>query len=137
MSALFRLEHVGRPSPHGQFGVLFHLHADGSEVPFAVTLERAYFADGQGWTKIPLGLHRCSRSRYHRGGYDTYEIHVVGHSRLLFHMLNRASESDGCIGVAESFGTLYADPAILDSRHGFAELMERAGGRSEFFLEVA
>ena len=108
----------------GAFGVLLH---DG--LPFAVTLERTYDEldeRGRSSPKIPLGVYRCRRDFFHRGGYITYEIRVPGHSRLLFHRGNTEKDSEGCVLVAESFGELGREPAILESVMGFAEFMRRA-----------
>jgi len=125
--------------PDGAFGVLLH---DG--LPFAVTLERTYptLSSGEAAVlsrtpKIPVGVHRCTRSFFHRGGYSTFEVHVPGHSRLLFHRGNTEKDSEGCILVAESFGELGAEPAILESVMGFAEFMRRASSvGTEFQLVV-
>jgi hypothetical protein len=132
MATLFRLDHVRRATRAGQFGVLSQ-----DELPFAVTLERAYQCDGEHVTKIPPGTYRCTRTTFYRGGYETYEVHVPGHSRVLFHLGNWSADSDGCILVGESYAVLKGMDAIADSRAGFAELMEKAAGRSEFELEVA
>ena len=121
--------------PEGAFGVLLH---DG--LPFAVTLERTYDEldeRGRPSSKIPVGVHRCTRSFFHRGGYSTFEVHIPGHSRLLFHRGNTEKDSEGCILVAESFGELGAEPAILESVMGFAEFMRRASSvGTEFQLVV-
>jgi hypothetical protein len=115
----------------GAFGVLLW-----AGIPFAVTLERTYEQPGEPVVKIPPGLHRCTRSRYFKGNYDTYEIHVLGHSRLLFHKGNVEADSEGCILVAESFAQFDSKPGIGDSGHGFVEFMQRAADAPEFYLEV-
>ncbi len=116
--------------PDGAFGVLLHLG-----VPFAVTLERTYGENDL--IKIPTGIWRCVRTRFIRGGYDTYEILVPGHSRLLFHIANQEGQLDGCIAVAESFAMFDLKPGIAQSRIGFVEFMNRAANAPEFDLEVA
>lgn len=119
-------------TPDGAFGVLLE---EGQ--PFAVTLEPTYiFADSSHEPKIPTGTHRCSRSMFFRGGYETYEIHVSGHSRLLFHKGNTVADSDGCILVAEQFGEFAGKPGISYSAEGFREFMNRAGSAHAFELEV-
>jgi len=112
----------------GAFGVLLH-----NGVPFAVTLERTYEGNT---TKIGNGFHECSRSRYHKGGYDTYEIEVPGHSRILFHKGNTELHSDGCILVAESYAVMGDKPGIAFSAEGFNEFMKRAADAKAFTLEV-
>jgi hypothetical protein len=118
----------------GAFGIL---KLNG--LPWLATLERTYPVAGcvlQG-VKIPSGVWRCERTRFERGGYDTFEITgIEGHSRLLFHVLNVETESEGCIGLGLSFGWLGGHWAILDSRAGFADFMRRLDGVQEFVLTV-
>lgn len=128
--ALFSLVRVAKHET-GAYGALLH-----GGVPFAVTLERTYTVNGTEWVKIPAGRYHCRRTRYYRGDYETFEIMVPGHSRVLFHKLNTEDESEGCVGIAESFGHLRGKPAILNSAHGFREFMELAADRAEFVLEV-
>ena len=106
-------------------------------------LERTYplpdAPAGAQFLKIPVGLHRCVRSYFNGGGYETYEVLVLGHDRLLFHVANveqRILDLDGCIGVGRRFGLLNGQSAILDSRLGFNDFMAWAGARESFSLLV-
>ena len=112
----------------GAFGVLLH-----NGIPFAVTLERTY--EPGNTVKIGNGFHECHRSRYVKGGYDTFEITVPGHSRILFHKGNTELHSDGCVLVAESFAVMGDKPGVSFSSDGFTEFMRRAQEDS-FSLEV-
>jgi len=114
----------------GAFGVLLS-----NGVPFAVTLERTY--DPGNTVKIGNGFHECRRSRYNRGGYDTFEIEVPGHERILFHKGNTELHSEGCVLVAESFAVLGDKPGVALSAEGFAEFMRRAADVDSFTLEVS
>lgn len=116
--------------PDGCFSVL----CDFTGRPFAVAVERTF---DDGLPVIRNGLFRCVRSYYHKGRYPTFEIMVPGHSRVLFHKGNRETDSEACIIVAESFGMLGADTAVLDSDHGFNEFMTLCNGKPEFYLEVS
>ncbi len=118
--------------PEGAFGVLLH-----QGIPFAVTLERTYEHPAEPVVKIPPGKHRCTLTRFYKGGgYPTYEVHVTGHSRLLFHKGNLERETDGCILVGESFTAFSGLPGIGMSGLGFDEFLRRAGNVDEFLLEV-
>lgn len=121
----------------GAFGVFLQ-----NGIPFAVTLERTYPVQdliGQ-YVKIAPGIYRCTRSQYYRGGYPTFEIHVPGHTRILFHKGNLEKHFDGCVGVAEEFGVMEGKPAILQSgthpHKGFNEFMELTKGLDYFDLIV-
>ena len=114
----------------GAFGVLLH-----NGVPFAVTLERTY--DPGNTVKIGNGFHECHRSRYNKGGYDTFEITVPGHDRILFHKGNTELHSEGCVLVAESFAVFGDKPGVALSADGFAEFMKRAADADSFTLDVS
>ena len=114
----------------GAFGVLLF---DG--IPICVTLERTY-DDQAKVVKIPPGTYQCKRSRYHRGGYDTFEIHVPGHSRILFHKGNVETHSEGCVLLGEQYGVLNGRPAILQSGVAFDEFMAKTKDVDVFDLHV-
>lgn len=113
----------------GAFGVLLY-----QGVPFAVTLERTYDPDNS--IKIKDGPHNCHRSRYNKGGYDTFEIEVPGHSRILFHKGNIELHSEGCVLVAESFAVLGGKPGVALSSEGFTEFMKKMSDYDDFVMEV-
>ena len=113
----------------GAFGVLVC-----AGYPFVVTLERTYGEDDR--VKIPPGAWPCERTQFFRGNYPTFEIHVPGHSRILFHKGNVEPDSDGCVLVGKSFGRLNGRAAILQSSVGFGEFMNALSGRDEFSLNV-
>lgn len=110
--------------------------------PFAVALERT-FADLRGTPPAPerpvLGNGRfpCKKTKYHRGGYVTFEILVPGHSRILFHRLNWEDQSEGCVGIGESFAVLDGRTAIGDSKGGFDEFWSLVKDLDEFDLVVS
>lgn len=112
----------------GLFSVLMWLG-----VPFAVSVERTF--DDGGFI-IKAGTYRCVRSFYYKGGYQTFEIIVEGHTRILFHKGNIEEHSLGCVIVAESFGVFGGKTAVLDASHGFSELMQLSAGLQEFPMIV-
>lgn len=117
--------------PDGAFGVLL---CDG--IPFAVTLEHTYLNAGTISTKIGNGEFHVTRSRFNKGGYDTFEIEVPGHSRILFHKGNSNLDSDGCVLVGEQFGVLHGKPAILQSGEAFKEFLILTADHDAFQLTV-
>lgn len=144
--SLFQLRRVS-VRPDGAFGVLMQ-----GGIPFAVTLEHTYpdtrFSVAAGVLgaptttaevpKIPPGTYRCVKTIFHHGKpnpYETYEILVPGHSRLLFHIANTERDLEGCVGVARAFDP--AGPGILESRVGFGIFMQKADDIEEFQLEVS
>jgi len=101
--------------------------------PFAVSVERT-FDDGQ--PVIGSGMYRCVRDFYHKGGYETFEISIPGHDRVLFHKGNVETESRGCVLIAEKFSALRGALAVLESKEGFEEFMQLTKGLDEFMMEV-
>lgn len=121
--------------------------------PFGVAVERTFEAGEAEHGKqvvIPAGIVRCTASRYHKGGYPTFELHVEGHTRVLFHKGNREEASEACVVVGEQFGgynritkaySAHCGPtdqvAVLASGSAFDELMSLAAGLSEFYALVS
>jgi hypothetical protein len=111
-----------------------------NKVPFAVSVERTF-------EPIPIfpyfrvvlenGLYRCVRDFYHKGNYETFEILVPGHDRVLFHKGNKEVNSEACVCIAESFTRLDGVTAIGDSKHGFEEFMQLTEGLNEFPMTVS
>lgn len=123
MSELITIKRVARLE-EGIFGAILHLG-----IPFAVTLEHSYGTE----SKIPAGTYTCVATKYHKGGYQTFEITgVAGHSRLLFHKANFESDLEGCVGIGEGFTKLDGRLAISQSGSGFAEFMEKVGHLPSF-----
>ena len=101
--------------------------------PFAVSVERTF---ENGKPVILNGTYACRRDYYHKGGYPTFEIHVPGHTRVLFHKGNKEVHSEACVIVAESFSVMDGVTAVSDSKGGFDEFMTLTAGLDEFQMEV-
>lgn len=114
----------------GCFGVLLW-----EEKPFAVTVERTFSIDR--YTVIRNSIYRCRRDFYHHGNYETFQIEVPGHERVLFHKGNKEIDSMACVCVGESFTRMDGVTAIGDSQHGFDEFMRLTEGLDEFSLTVS
>jgi len=144
VSPLFTLHRIS-VGDTGAFGALVH-HTDKGPVVFAATLERTYPTSAEAgisqaytgltqYVKVQLGIHKCVKRFFVKGGYDTYEIQQDGHTAILFHKGNIEAHSEGCVLVAESFAMIGSQPGIADGS-ALAEFLNRAGGRAEFDLEV-
>lgn len=102
--------------------------------PFAVTCERTF---ENNVPVIKAGTYRCKKSRYFKGGYDTFEILVPGHTRVLFHRGNTELDSEACVLVAENFTFFNGKAGIGDSKGGFAEFWALVSNLEEFDLVVS
>lgn len=116
----------------GTFGVIL----DG-RVPFALTLEDEWKDNQVGISCIPVGTYTCKRKMFNRGGYETFEItNVLGRTHILLHRGNDEDDTEGCPLIAEKFDKLNNKTAILSSKEGFAEFMERLQDVDEFLLHI-
>ena len=130
----------------GTFGVLSVKQVfTGEKTPFALTLERQWLNNQRGISCIPAGTYLCQRCNtapeYNyqdspRFG-DTFVVtDVEGRQYILFHTGNLDDDSHGCILVAEQFGSLHENTAILSSRQGFGEFMSLLKDKNEFELTI-
>jgi len=90
-----------------------------------VTLEPPWMGNCPFLSRIPAGWYPLRRGIYHKGGYDTLEIHVIPDARLhvKFHAGNKWRDTDGCplLGREAKIGELTYE--ITDSRKTHAEFM--------------
>jgi hypothetical protein len=122
--------------------------------PFAVALERTFEHGEAAHGKrivVQAGLVLCRRDFYHKGGYETFEIEIPEHDRVLFHRGAIEEHSLACVILGESFGGFdalnkaYSQHAIDDSARtallgssvAFAEFMKLAEGLREFHMLVS
>lgn len=102
--------------------------------PFAVTCEHT-FDDGR--PIIGNGVYRCRKTFFNRGQYESFEILVPGHDRVLFHKGNTEVDSRGCVLIGAGFTVIDGHAAIADSAKGFAEFWNLAKYFDAFDLVVS
>ena len=107
----------------GAFGVLIY-----RDIPFAVTLEPDWKDNKTNVSCIPSGEYVCKpySSDKYTGVYQV--VDVLGRTSVLLHIGNTIEDTMGCVLVAEEYGVLDGDPAVLRSTHGFEEFLALAGG---------
>lgn len=111
--------------PHGVYSALLWL-----DEPFAVSVEVSP-------SVLEDGIYHCHRDFYHKGGYETFEIEVPGHDRVLFHKGNFGSQSTACVIVANSFDEVSGKPGVAASERGFAEFMKLTAAVETFDVLVS
>jgi hypothetical protein len=127
------------PTEDGVIGVLEPLHL--------YTLEEELQANQRSISAIPAGVYRCARTVYQKHGFLTFEImDVPGRSRILFHPGNTEEDTEGCVLVGGSLGSLVVKDedsgkrerklAVLGSQVAFRRLMSYLDGEYEFELEI-
>ena len=116
----------------GTFGVILD-----DNIPFALTGELPWLDNKKGVSCIPLGTYNCRLVSTLIHGRVFQVIGVKGRSSILFHTGNiPIADSKGCILIGEEFGIMNGVPAVLSSRRGYAEFLERLLGETEFKLII-
>ena len=92
-------------------GVLIH-----DDKIIAVTLENPWKDNSPNISCIPFGIYMCKRVTSPRFG-NTFEVaNVEGRTHILFHSGNTEDDTRGCLLLGKTFGSLYGEPAVLDSK---------------------
>jgi hypothetical protein len=118
---LIRLEESAQ---YGTFGVL----KVNKEV-VCVTLEPPDLLNRLGRSSIPAQQYICKQFQSPRYGF-TYQIdNVPGRTYILFHSGNKVEDTEGCILLAQHFGKLQGDRAVLNSGATFDRFLAVMGGR--------
>ncbi len=102
---------------------------------FCVTLEPAAGDNAPG-SSIPAGQYVCEKYHSKRFGWTYRVCNVPGRDGIAFHPLNTATETLGCIGVAQHVGKLRGDRAILNSGATFREFVGVMCGAQTFHLTI-
>ena len=103
---------------------------------FCVTLECPDILNSPNISSIPSQQYLCQR--YHsRKWKETFEVlNVPGRSSVLFHPGNTKKHTKGCILLAEHFGKLQGDRAVLNSGVTFEKFMNEMEGEDMFHLTI-
>ena len=135
-----------RVSPRGHPKGTFGVYRDAG-VPFAVTLEPPWRDNQPQVSCIPgtgdighSGVYTCRRIVSPKYG-DVFRVEdVPGRANVLNHWGSLLQNTLGCILVAEEFGVVQGEPAVLTSRtqpgRGFNEFMLRLQTVNEYRLRI-
>jgi hypothetical protein len=116
---------------HGTFGVL----KIDKEV-FCVTLEPPDKENVQNVSSIPAQQYECHRYDSPKYGETFKVMHVPGRDHVLFHGGNIVSHTKGCILLAQYFGKLKGNRAVLNSGATFKNFMRVMENQNQFHLTV-
>lgn len=90
---------------------------------FCITLECPDRLNERDVSSIPAQQYQCIKIRSPQFG-ETFEIvDVPNRDHVLFHPANIVKETEGCIILAQYFGKLYGNRAVLNSGRTFKEFM--------------
>ena len=103
---------------YGTFGILKI-----NKMVFCVTLEPRDELNTPFISSIPAQQYMCKRVNSHKYG-PTWEVErVPGRLAILFHAGNVVKNTEGCIILAQHFGKLRGDRAVLNSGVTFNNFM--------------
>lgn len=139
MKPTVRLIRLEENYDFGTFGVI----TIDSQI-FCVSLEPSDELNVRNISSIPAQQYVCKRTtsplikRLTKGKLnDTFEVlNVPGRSGILFHSGNLDEHTEGCIIVAEKFGKLRGERAVLNSGATFLRFMALMEEYDEFILTI-
>lgn len=116
----------------GTFGVLKI-----NKKPFCVTLEPPDVLNKKRVSAIPVQQYTCSRHNSPKYGETFIVDDVPDRDLVLFHPGNRVDDTMGCILLAQYFGKLKGDRAVLNSGKTFEQFMTLMAGQNQFHLTIS
>ncbi len=118
-------------SLYGTFGAL---RID--EKVFCVTLELPYRDNEKYISCIPTGEYKCKKITTEKHGTTFIVIGVPNRTAILFHKGNTVDDVNGCIILAQYWGKLLGDRAVLNSGNTFNAFMREMHLVDEFDLKI-
>lgn len=124
---------IARIANRPWFGVFGAMKID--EEPFNVTLEPPDKQNAVGISCISPGQYIVKRFNSPKYGW-TWRVQVHGRTYILFHAGNVKKHTKGCILVAEHYGKLTGNLAVLNSGKTFKRFMARTAKYSALHLTI-
>ena len=116
---------------HGTFGVLLI-----NRKSFCVTLEPKDFENITNLSSIPTGIYVCKKVKSPTYGVTFQVMDVPDRTDVLFHPGNRDEDTRACILLAQYYGKLYGDRAVLNSGNTFKAFLEKLWDVDVFALNI-
>lgn len=105
--------------------------------PFCVTLELPWLGNASKKSCIAPGKYLCTKGQSPSRSYEVWWLQGVDDREAVqIHILNYATQTEGCIGVGEMFEPMDKKDAIQASGKAFSELNSIMGADKEFMLEI-
>jgi hypothetical protein len=117
--AFLRLTRILSHTKYGTFGVLKH-----NENWLCVTLEPPDGANRANVSCIPPGQYLCGKHLSNKFGKTWTVMNVPDRKFILFHPGNKSPDTQGCIILAEHFGKLKGELAVLNSGKTFSLFLD-------------
>lgn len=131
MNPIVEILRISTSKKYGTFGVMLI-----NKEEFCVTLEPPDNENAPFVSNIPTGQYICKRGTFPHHGETFNVLGVTNRTDVLFHAGNDADDTEGCIILAEHFGKLYGNRAILNSGATFTAFMSKMKNINEFHLTI-
>lgn len=116
---------------YGTFGIL-----SVQKQVFCVTLEPPDLLNRIGKSSIPAQQYICRRYSSDRYSNTFQVMDVPGRTKVLFHIGNDVDDTEGCIVLAQNFGKLKGNRAVLNSGQTFKNFMRLMSNYGEFHFTI-
>lgn len=126
---IIRIEENGQA---GTFGVLKI-----AKQAFCVTLEPVDRDNEPFRSSIPAQQYTCNKIISPKFGRTFQIVDVPGRDMVLFHAGNVVEHTEGCILLAQYYGKLRGERAVLNSGNTFRQFMEILKDESSFNLTIS
>ena len=123
-----------RLEEHSSFGTFGILKINKSV--FCVTLEPSDKLNVRNVSSIPAQQYVCRKYTSRKYGKTFKVTEVPGRSSVLFHSGNVVDHTKGCILLAQYFGKLKGNRAVLNSKNTFNQFMDIMKGINFFSLTI-
>ena len=109
------------------------------------TVERPWMDNAPSVSCIPTGkyhLHSYTSNRFgnsviiYGGTVSPYPDPNFTRSGILIHPANVANDLEGCIGLGDSFGTVYGEHAVMNSRKTVSKFLDLINTNEIYTLEI-
>jgi hypothetical protein len=103
---------------------------------FCVTLEPRDEENAPFVSSIPAQQYECARYSSEKYPHTFQVLNVPNRDRILFHAGNKVEDTEGCILLAEHFGKLRGDRAILNSGRTFQYFLDALRDHDRFHFTI-
>ena len=128
---MVKILRMNEDNQYGTFGALMI-----QEKPFCVTLEPSDRLNAPFESSIPAQQYWCKKHYSAKYG-DTFRVlDVPQRANILFHPGNVSDDTEGCIILAQYWGKLRGDRAVLNSGNTFREFVDIMDPYEVFHLTI-
>jgi len=129
---LIKLIRVEDNKRYGMFGILI---IDGET--FCVTLEPPDLNNKEDISCIPAGKYKVVKINTEKRGKVFMVMNVPNRTFIYIHAGNKVEHTEGCIILAQHFGKLQGNRAVLNSGVTYERFMNKLTNIYEFDLEIS